>query len=86
MESTSDIAPAQAGGTFRTQVFADPGDDQILATAIAASPDVLSALDRHLRTTTVVSHCQQKGIAILDDVELLQLLKSPPHGAVMDLD
>ena len=67
-------------------VIADPDDDQILATAIAASADVLCTLDRHFRTPTVVSHCEQKGIAILGDFELLQRLKSPPVGVVMDLD
>ncbi len=71
---------------LRTQVFANPDDDQILATAIAASADVLCTLDRHLRTPTVVSHCQQKGIAILGDFELLQRLKSPRAGVATDLN
>ena len=59
-------------------VEADPDDDPILATAVAASADVLCTLDRHLRTATVVSYCQQHGIEILGDVELLQRLKSSP--------
>ena len=67
-------------------VVADPDDDQILATAIAASADILCTLDRHLRKPAVVSHCQQNGITILGDVELLERLKSPPDGTVMDVD
>ena len=60
-------------------VTADPDDDPIIATAIAAYADVLCTLDRQLHTPTVVSYCQQHGIEVILDVELLTRWKSPPE-------
>jgi putative PIN family toxin of toxin-antitoxin system len=58
-------------------VTADPDDDPIVATAIAASAEVLCTLDRHLHTPAVVSYCRQHGIEVVGDVELLRRWKSP---------
>ncbi len=60
-------------------VTADPDDDPIVATAIAASADVLCTLDRHLHIPAIVSYCQQHGIEVVRDVELLNRWKSPPE-------
>ncbi len=56
-------------------VTADPDDDPIIATAMAASADVLCTLDRHLRTPAVVNYCAEHGVEVITDVELLERLR-----------
>lgn len=70
---TVDIQDETATGV----VAHDPDDDPIVATAMAAKSDVLCTLDRHLRTASVVAFCDQQGIEIISDVELLARLRRP---------
>ena len=54
----------------------DPDDHAVIATAIAGNADVLCTRDRHFLKEAVRSHCATHGIRIMDDLDLLQLLRS----------
>ena len=57
-------------------VMADPDDDPVVFTAVAGHADVLCTLDLDFYSPEVISFCSDYGIQILNDVELLQKLKS----------
>lgn len=54
----------------------DVDDDPIIYTAVAGKADVLCTLDAHFYEESVRSFCTQKHIEIMDDVELLRLIRS----------
>lgn len=54
----------------------DPDDDALVATAIAGNANVLCMRNRHLFHPAVLEFCRQHGIAVMDDLELLSLLRS----------
>jgi uncharacterized protein len=54
----------------------DPDDDPVVATAVDGNADVLCTRDRHLHHADVVDYCRQEGIEVLDDVELLNRLRT----------
>ncbi len=56
------------------EVLADPNDDAIVYTAVAAGADVLCVKDRHFYDSYVIRFCEREGIRILDDLALLELL------------
>ena len=56
-------------------VPSDPDDDPIVATAILGQANMLCTRDRHLRQPSVVAYCQQFGIRVLTDLELLPILR-----------
>jgi putative PIN family toxin of toxin-antitoxin system len=56
-------------------VLKDPNDDPVVYTAIHGKADVLCTLDRDFYEPEVVTFCLERGVSILDDVELLQKLK-----------
>ena len=58
-------------------VLKDPNDDPVVYTAITGKADVLCTLDRDFYEPEVVAFCRQRGVTVLDDVELLQELKRP---------
>jgi putative PIN family toxin of toxin-antitoxin system len=64
--------PSSGAGAF---VPSDPDDDPIVATAILGQANVLCTRDRHLRQPTVTTYCQQFGIRVLTDLELLPILR-----------
>jgi len=57
------------------QVATDPDDDRVVATAVAGDADILCTRDRHFFNDAVLSYCAAHDIKIMDDVELLQLLR-----------
>lgn len=61
--------------TSRTIIRADPDDDAVLQTARAGDADVLCTLDRHFHQPDALEFCSQHGIAVLNDIELLQVLR-----------
>jgi putative PIN family toxin of toxin-antitoxin system len=63
-------------GPIASTVPHDPDDDPIVATAIYGRADVLCTLDRHLHRPEVVSYCAQYNIRVLDDLALLEELRS----------
>jgi hypothetical protein len=56
-------------------VLADPTDDPIIYTAVDGQVDVLCAMDRDFYAPAVVAFCRQRGIEIMNDVELLRRLR-----------
>jgi len=56
-------------------VLNDPNDDPIVYTAVAARADVLCAIDRDLHAPNVLAFCKARGIEVVTDLELLQLLR-----------
>jgi len=55
-------------------VVADPNDDPVIYTAVVGRADVLCAMDRDFYIPQVVSFCRERGIEIMNDVELLRKL------------
>lgn len=56
-------------------VATDPDDDIVVQTAVVAKADVICTRDRHIRNPEVISYCSKLSIRILDDLELLLLLR-----------
>jgi putative PIN family toxin of toxin-antitoxin system len=52
----------------------DPDDDFVIHTAIAGRADVLCTRDSHLLDHRVAQYCTQRGIRIMDDIELYSIL------------
>lgn len=57
-------------------VRADPTDDPVVYAAIDGRADVLCAMDRDFYAKEVVAFCRQRGIEIMNDVELLRKLRT----------
>lgn len=57
-------------------VVKDPNDDPVLYTAIHGKADVLCTGDRDFYEPEVVAYCRQRGVSILNDVDLLHKLKA----------
>src|SRR5271157_708506 len=73
LASVSEVVAPPSG---RAIVLKDVDDDPIIYTAVAGRADVLCTLDAHFYEESVRSFCAQKGIKIMDDVELLRLIRS----------
>jgi putative PIN family toxin of toxin-antitoxin system len=54
----------------------DPKDDIVILTAITGQADVICTLDAHLHDQSVKAFCDQHGIRILTDIELLAELNA----------
>ena len=52
----------------------DPEDDPVLYTAVEGRVDVLCTRDRDFYAPEVIAFCRQRGIEVMDEVELLRLL------------
>jgi len=50
-------------------------DDPVVCTAVVGRADVLCALDRDFYAANVISLCNERGIAIMNDAELLRELR-----------
>ena len=57
-------------------VAADPDDDVVVATAVAGQADYLCTRNRHLFSTDVLAYCSQHGLQLMDDLQLLELLRN----------
>jgi predicted nucleic acid-binding protein len=56
----------------------DPDDDPIVATAVEGNAEVLCTRDKHLLgSAAVVAYCASHGVRVIDDVELIKLLRQP---------
>lgn len=58
-------------------VPADPDDDPVVHTAIVGRADVLCTLNRHFYDPAVLNYCQDRGVVIANDVQLVRLLRTP---------
>jgi hypothetical protein len=74
LESLADVVIPAEGPPV---VLKDPDDDPVLYTAIAIAgqSDVLCTADRHFYEPDVLSFCSRHGIQIMDDVDLLHVLR-----------
>ena len=53
----------------------DPSDDHVLFAAITGKADILCTLDRDFSDPAVVAYCEERGIRVMSDIELLALLR-----------
>lgn len=74
IEGAGVVVPLPAG-TQLAIVERDPDDDSVIATAIIGQADVLCTLDRHLFHADVVAHCRAHAIEIMNDIDLLRVLR-----------
>ena len=65
------MAPAPAS------IVRDPDDDPILQTAISGRADILCTRDTAFGHQLVHEVCRAYGIRIMDDISLVQELRSP---------
>src|SRR5258708_1161462 len=65
---------------YKPIVLADPNDDPVVYTAVAGGSDVLCALDRDFYAAEVVAFCRDRGIEIMNDVDLLRKLSAKTPG------
>jgi putative PIN family toxin of toxin-antitoxin system len=71
MVDSSDEAPAV--------VPADPDDDYVVQTAVAGIADIICTRDRDLLHPSVIAYCGERGIRMMNDVELLTMLRGMEH-------
>lgn len=73
LASLSEVVIPQSGASI---IPKDPDDDPVIYTAVAGRVDVICTLDAHFYEASVQSFCAQKGITIMNDVELLRRIRS----------
>lgn len=56
-------------------VISDPKDQAVIEAAVAGEVDVLCTSDRHFYEDAVLVFCAAHGIQIMNDIELLRLLR-----------
>lgn len=56
-------------------VLSDSSDDPVIYTAVNGRADILCTLDRDFYAPKVKAFCKQRGIEIMNDVQLLQTLR-----------
>jgi len=66
------VAPISEGPV----VPKDVDDDPIIYTAVAGRAEVLCTRDAHFYEESVQEFCRRRGIAIMDDLELLRVIRS----------
>ena len=57
------------------QVTRDVNDDPVVETAVRSSSQYLCSLDKDILAPAVVEYCQAHGVTVLNDVELLKVLR-----------
>ena len=57
-------------------VMADPDDDAVVATAVLGQADTICTRNTHLYAADVVAYLRQWSIEVIDDVQLMALLRS----------
>jgi hypothetical protein len=70
-------AVVELEGAQAPSLSPDPDDDPILQTAVFGQTQALCTRDRHFRTPEVLAYCQEHGIQVLSDIELLHILRAP---------
>jgi putative PIN family toxin of toxin-antitoxin system len=72
LESLGEIVAPAEGPPI---VLKCPDDDPVVYTALAGAADVICTVDRHFYEPNVLEFCSRYGIRIMDDVELLRILR-----------
>src|SRR2546429_5842493 len=62
----------------RTLVRNDPQDDAVLFTAVQGRADVLCARDRDFYLAEVIAFCRQRGIEVMNELQLLRRMRGQP--------
>ena len=57
-------------------VRSDPQDDPVLFTAVQGRADVLCTRDRDFYLPEVMAFCRQRGIEVMNELELLRRMRS----------
>jgi putative PIN family toxin of toxin-antitoxin system len=68
---------------YKLVVLTDPNDDPVVYTAVAGGTDVLCTLDRHFYAAEVVAFCRDRGIEVMNDVDLLRKLDARKPGEAL---
>jgi len=69
------VEPAIADPVIRV----DPEDDFVLYTAVEGRAEVLCTRDRHFYAPEVIAFCSQRGIKVMNEVDLLRILQPVRH-------
>jgi putative PIN family toxin of toxin-antitoxin system len=70
-----DISEVVYPGPAPRVVQSDPDDDPVVHTAVIGQADILCTLNRDFYAPSVRSYCQELGIFIANDVDILSLLR-----------
>lgn len=73
---SKDVAETVFPGIAPRVVPDDEDDDPIVHTAVVGRADVLCTVNKDFFASEVVAYCQERGILICTDVELLQALRT----------
>jgi putative PIN family toxin of toxin-antitoxin system len=65
---------------YKPVVLADPNDDPVVYTAVAGGTEVLCTLDRDFYAPEVVVFCRDRGIEVMNDLDLLRELSAKKPG------
>jgi len=57
-------------------VPSDPDDDPVVHTAVIGRADALCTLNRDFYDPSVRDYCRERGVLVLNDVDLLHLLRA----------
>ena len=63
-------------------VPSDADDDPVVHTAVVGRADLICTLNRHFFHPSVLDYCQQRGILVATDVEMLDFLRSQGPATV----
>ena len=63
-------------GPAPSVVPSDADDDPVVHTAVVGRADLLCTLNRHFFHPSVFDYCQQRGVLVATDVEMLDILRS----------
>jgi putative PIN family toxin of toxin-antitoxin system len=65
-------------------VQADPDDDAVVATAVLGEADALCTRNRHLYALDVLNYLHQWSVEVIDDMQLIAVLRSQENNAAND--
>jgi putative PIN family toxin of toxin-antitoxin system len=73
---SKDIAEFVFPGPAPRVVSADPDDDPVVHTAVVGRADALCTLNRHFFNCGVGDYCRERGVVIVNDLDLLDILRT----------
>ena len=74
-----EAAAEMADPVAAPNVISDPNDQRVIEAALGGGADVIRTLDKHFDEPKVQGFCRAHGIRILNDVELLSILRGLPR-------
>ena len=76
------VSEAVFPGPAPAVVPSDADDDPVVHTAVVGRADVLCTLNRHFYHPSVLAYCNQRGVTIGGDVEILRPVRRPQQSPV----